>query len=94
MKMEKTERKNLTTKEEKRIAGLRTELYEYCDKTETSRNEIEYIVNYYIHSLKWSEEDVLMYVIGTFLNGSIRQIKEEFNNQKGAKKWIEQEKTT
>ena len=74
----------MKTKDEK-IDELRRELYEYCDKTETSRNEIEYIVNYYIHSLKWTEEDVLMYVIGAFLNGSIKQIKEEFNNQKGAK---------
>ena len=74
----------MKTKDEK-IDKLRRELYEYCDKTETSRSEIEYIVNYYNHSLKWTEEDVLMYVIGLFLNGAIRQIKEEFNNQKGAK---------
>ena len=73
----------MKTKDEK-IDELRRELYEYCDKTETSRNEIEYIVNYYIHSLNWSEEDVLMYVVGTFLNGSIKQIKEEYNNRKGA----------
>ena len=83
--MEKTGENNLTTKEEKRINELRRELYEYCNKTETSRNEIEYIVNYYINSLSWTEEDVLMYIVGTFLNGSIRQIKDEFNNQKGAK---------
>ena len=83
--MEKPGENNLTTKEEKRINELRRELYEYCNKTETSRNEIEYIVNYYINSLSWTEEDVLMYIVGTFLNGSIRQIKEEFNNQKGAK---------
>ena len=82
--MEQSREINLTTKEVKKIAKLRAELYEYCDKTETSRNEIEYIVNYYIHQLNWTEEDVLMYVVGTFLNGSIKQIKEEFNNKKGA----------
>ena len=68
-----------------KVDELRRELYEYCDKTETPRNEIEYIVNYYIHSLKWTEEDVLMYIVGSFLNGSIRQIKEELKNNGGNK---------
>lgn len=60
---------------EKKIDELRRELYEHCDKTETSRKGIEYLVNYYIHSLGWTEESALIYAIGLFRNDTIRQIK-------------------
>lgn len=60
---------------EKKIDELRRELYEHCDKTETSRKGIEYLVNYYIHSLGWTEEAALIYAIGLFHNDTIRQIK-------------------
>lgn len=60
---------------EKKIDELRRELYEYCDKTETSRNGIECLVKYCIHSLGWTEEAALIYAIGLFHNDIIRQIK-------------------
>lgn len=58
-----------------KIKKLRKELYEHCDKTETSRKGIDYLVNYYINLLGWSEEMALIYAIGLFKNDTIRQIK-------------------
>lgn len=58
-----------------KIDELRRELYDYCDKTETSRKGIEYLVDYYINSLGWTEEASLLYAIGLFHNGTINKIK-------------------
>ena len=58
-----------------KVEELRKELYEHCDKTETSRKGIDYLVNYYISSLGWTEEAALIYAIGLFHNDTIRQIK-------------------
>ena len=60
---------------EKKTDELRRELYEQCDKTETSRKGIEYLVDYYINSLGWTEEASLLYAIGLFHNGTINKIK-------------------
>ena len=57
------------------VDELRRELYEQCDKTETSRKGIEYLVDYYINSLGWTEEASLLYAIGLFHNGTINKIK-------------------
>lgn len=54
---------------------LRDELYRICDETKTSRSGIDYLVNYYINSLGWSEEEAIKYAIGLFHNGTIEQIK-------------------
>ena len=62
-------------KKDSKVDELRKELYDYCDKTETSRKGIEYLVNYYINSLGWTEENALIYAIGLFHNDTIRQIK-------------------
>ncbi len=59
----------------KTVNELRKELYEYCDKTETSRKGIDYLVNYYIYSIGWTEEKAIEYAIGLFNNGTIEQIK-------------------
>ncbi len=59
----------------KTVNELRKELYEYCDKTETSRKGIDYLVNYYIYSIGWTEEKAIEYAIGLFHNGTIEQIK-------------------
>lgn len=59
----------------KTVKELRKELYEYCDKTETSRKGIDYLVNYYIRSLDWTEEKAIEYAIGLFHSGTIEQIK-------------------
>lgn len=54
---------------------LRKQLYELCDATKTSRSGIDYLVNYYINSLGWTEEKALEYAISLFHNGTIEQIK-------------------
>ena len=51
------------------------ELYEICDKTNTSRTGIEHLIKYYIESLGWTEEKAIEYAIGLFHNGTIEQIK-------------------
>ena len=55
---------------------LRSELYELCDKTETPREGMECLVNYYIHSLGWTEQTALIYAIGLFHNDIIRIIRQ------------------
>ena len=58
-----------------RTEALRNELYEICDKTNTSRTGIEHLIKYYIESLGWTEEKAIEYAIGLFHNDTIRQIK-------------------
>ena len=58
-----------------KIDELRNELYEICDKTDTRRSAMDYLVNYYMTSLHWSEEDAIKYAIGLFHNGTISAIK-------------------
>ena len=58
-----------------RIEALRKELYEICDKTNTSRTGIEHLIKYYIESLGWTEDKAIEYAIGLFHNGTIEQIK-------------------
>ena len=54
---------------------LRTELKEICEKHNTRFSGMEYLVNYYITSLNWTEKEALQYVIDLFKNGTIEQIK-------------------
>jgi hypothetical protein len=60
---------------EKTIEELRTELKETCEKYDTRFSGIEYLVNYYITSLKWTEKEALEYSLKLFHNGTITQIK-------------------
>ena len=53
----------------------RKQLYEMCDKTNTSRTGMDYLVNYYIKSLDWSEEEACKYALSLFHDGTITQIK-------------------
>ena len=55
---------------------LRSELYELCDETETPREGMECLVNYYIHSLGWDEKTALIYAIGLFHNDIIKLIRQ------------------
>ena len=55
--------------------NLREELYKICDETNTSRTGMDFLVNYYINSLGWTEEEAIKYAIGLFHNGTIQQIK-------------------
>lgn len=61
----------MTTYKEK----IRIQLYKLCEETKTSKDGIDYLVNYYIHSLGWSEEKALEYAISLFKSGTIEKIK-------------------
>lgn len=50
-------------------------LYQICGETNTKRSGIKHLVNYYIESLGWTENESLMYTIDLFKNGTITQIK-------------------
>lgn len=54
---------------------VRKQLYEMCDKTNTSRTGMDHLVNYYIKSLCWSEEEACKYALSLFHDGTITQIK-------------------
>lgn len=54
---------------------LRQKLYEICDKTNTRRSGMDFLVDYYIKSLGWTEEAAIKYAIGLFHNGTISAIK-------------------
>lgn len=57
------------------MENKREQLYKLCDETNTSRSGMDYLVNYYISSLGWSEEKAVEYAISLFHNGTITQIK-------------------
>lgn len=50
-------------------------LYEMCDQTETSKSGIDFLGNYYMESLNWSEEKACKYALRLFKDGEIQQIK-------------------
>lgn len=54
---------------------VRKQLYEMCDKTNTSRSGMDHLVNYYIKSLGRSEEEACKYALSLFHDGTITQIK-------------------
>ncbi|HHV14396.1 MAG TPA: hypothetical protein GXX66_01970 [Acholeplasmataceae bacterium] len=54
---------------------LKAKLYKLVDDTNTSRKGIDYLVNYYIHSLGWSEDEAIKYAIKLFEDGVIDEIK-------------------
>lgn len=53
----------------------RIELYKLCEETNTSKDGMNYLVNYYIKNLHWSESKAVEYAIGLFKNGTINAIK-------------------
>jgi len=59
----------------KTLKELKTELKEMCEKTNTRYSGIEYLINYYMESLCWTEFEAINYAIGLFKNGTIEQIK-------------------
>lgn len=60
---------------DQRVKELKEQLKEICEETDTKLSGMEYLVNYYINQLNWSEEKAIEYAIGLFHNGTIRQIK-------------------
>ncbi len=57
------------------MSELREKLYKICDEAKTSRSGMDFLVDYYINSLGWSEERAVEYAISLFHNGTIQQIK-------------------
>ena len=57
------------------VNELRKELERMCVETNTRITGMEFLVNYYIKNLGWSEEQALQYAIDLFHNGTITQIK-------------------
>ena len=57
------------------LEDLRNELKDMCEKTNTRLSGMEYLVNYYVKSLGWSEDKAIKYAIGLFRDGTIIQIK-------------------
>lgn len=57
------------------IDELRKQLDDLCEKSQTSKSGMAKLVNYYINSLGWSEEEAYKYACGLFKNGTIQQIK-------------------
>lgn len=60
---------------ENKISEARKKLYDICEKTQTSKDGMNKLVEYYIHSLGWSEDKACDYALGLFKNGTIEQIK-------------------
>lgn len=61
--------------EKKTLEQLRTELKETCERTETRYSGMEFLVNYYIKQLGWTEEQSIEYALGLFKDGTITAIK-------------------
>ena len=57
------------------LPEARTPLFEMCEKSDASLSGMNYLVDYYIESLGWSEKEAVDYAIGLFRNGTIREIK-------------------
>lgn len=57
------------------MSEFRKKLYEMCDKTNTRKSGIDFLVNYYIESLHWSEDEACKYALSLFKNGIIQNIK-------------------
>ena len=61
--------------EKKTLEQLRTELKETCERTENRYSGMEFLVNYYIKQLGWTEEQAIEYALGLFKDGTITAIK-------------------
>lgn len=59
----------------KNVEELRQKLKEICEQTNTRLSAMEFLVNYYVNSLNWTEEQAIEYAIELFHNGTIRKIK-------------------
>lgn len=55
--------------------NLKEKLLKLFKEHKTSDEGINYLINYYINSLGWTEEEAIKYTIKLFDNGSIDEIK-------------------
>ena len=61
------------------LSNERNRLFKACEEYEASLAGMDFLVDYYIESLKWSEKEFVDYAISLFHNGTIRQIVESHN---------------
>ena len=54
---------------------LKEKLLKLCEQHKASTEGINYLINYYINSLGWTEEEAIKYTIKLFDNGTIDEIK-------------------
>ncbi len=55
--------------------NLQEKLLKLCEQHKTSTEGINYLINYYINYLGWTEEEAIKYIIELFDNGTIDKIK-------------------
>lgn len=55
--------------------NLNEKLLKSCEQDKTSTEVINYLINYYINFLGWTEEEAIKYTIKLFDNGIIDEIK-------------------
>lgn len=55
--------------------NLKEKLLKLCEQHKTNTERINYLINYYINSLGWTEEEAIKYTIKLFDNGTIDEIK-------------------
>lgn len=55
--------------------NLNKKLLKSCEQDKTSTEGINYLINYYINFLGWTEEEAIKYTIKLFDNGIIDEIK-------------------
>lgn len=67
--------RKMAERTEKTVAELRAELKAVCEKHDTRYSGMEYLVNYYIKTFRWTEKEALEYALRLFHNGTISQIK-------------------
>ena len=60
---------------ETNMETLHEKLMKLCEKHNTNKDGINYLLAYYQRSLKWNEEEAIKYAIGLFENGTIDEIK-------------------
>lgn len=58
-----------------KVEELKAKLYKTIEETNTSKKGMEILVDYYIKTLGWSEEQAYEYALGLFHDGTITQIK-------------------
>ena len=59
----------------KKAEELKAKLYKTIEETNTSKKGMKILVDYYIKTLGWSEEQAYEYALGLFHDGTITQIK-------------------
>lgn len=61
--------------DEEEFRRLEIELHNLIVMSKTNEEGYKKLIDYYIQSLKWSEQKAIKYCIGLFNNGTINEIK-------------------